>query len=67
MRLTFPTSPIKKSKKNKKDLLITKMIEILWHTIAPIVCTYIMMKYEQPLMMIPILAIIVIRIERDEK
>ena len=65
MRLTFPT--VQKKEKNKKDRLITKFIEILYHTIAPVVCTYYMIKYDQIIFLIPIILIMIIRIDLREE
>jgi hypothetical protein len=65
MRLTIPKVATPRS--TKKGDLIYRIIEICWHTVIPVAGTYLMMRYDLITMIIPILTVMIVRLDNIER
>ena len=65
MRITFPKAitPATKTSKNK---IAYRLFEIGYNTIIPVFCSYMIIKYDMILFILPLLAVIIIRFEGEK-
>jgi hypothetical protein len=63
MRLTFPKF---ESATAKSSNPFFSVLEIVWHTVIPVVLVYLMMRYNQPLLAVPVLFVLFVRLRPDE-
>jgi len=58
---------IKEQKKRRFNLRLLYFTEIIYHTITPIILTYLFVRYSNAIYLIPLLFIIAVRLKIGEK
>jgi hypothetical protein len=63
MKISIPKFQPATAKTNNP---LISIVEIFWHTIIPVILIYLMMKYNQPLLFLPIIFILFVRVKSDD-